>query len=120
VPDGYGIGYIIKDDSLSFVASSKHLQTRRYLDTLRAYLLDAQRMIIQLHRQANERPSFTFVDHHKGEVDARTGRPIRFTAPPTSTSAAPTTTSDKEDHLEDVMGGYVRFSSPIVRSAELR
>ncbi|KIM28229.1 hypothetical protein M408DRAFT_329582 [Serendipita vermifera MAFF 305830] len=54
--DGYGIGYIIKDDGISVVASSKHLQTRRFLDTLKQYFIDAQRMIIQLHRQANERP----------------------------------------------------------------
>lgn len=58
------------------MASSKHRQTRRFLDTLTAYLLDAQRMIIKLHRQANERPSLTFVDHHAGIVDARTGKPL--------------------------------------------
>jgi carnitine O-acetyltransferase len=38
------------------VGSSKHLQTRRFLDTLKQYLLDVRMMIIQLHRQANERP----------------------------------------------------------------
>ncbi|KAG8823583.1 hypothetical protein FRC19_003558 [Serendipita sp. 401] len=54
--DGYGIGYIIKDDGISIVASSKHLQTRRLLETLKQYFLDVQKMIIQLHRQANERP----------------------------------------------------------------
>jgi hypothetical protein len=72
--DGYGIGYIIKDDGISVYvtfntqmvqlnsshlyscASSKHLQTRRFLDTLKQYFHDVQRMIIQLHRQANERP----------------------------------------------------------------
>ncbi|GAA95450.1 uncharacterized protein L969DRAFT_299374 [Mixia osmundae IAM 14324] len=59
VPDGFGIGYIIKDDAVSIVASSKHLQTQRYLDTLRAYFLDCQRLILQLHRQANERPSYS-------------------------------------------------------------
>jgi carnitine O-acetyltransferase len=116
VPDGYGIGYIIKEDSLHFVASSKHLQTKRYLDTLRAYLLDAQRMLVQLHRQANERPSFTFVDHHKGEVDARTGRPIRFTAsPPSGAAAGP----DQGDTLEDVMGGYVCLPGSYPKCMEL-
>lgn len=42
--------------TFSSVASSKHLQTRRFLDTLKQYFHDVQRMIIQLHRQANERP----------------------------------------------------------------
>ncbi|KAI9604534.1 hypothetical protein KEM48_000651 [Puccinia striiformis f. sp. tritici PST-130] len=32
VSDGYGIGYIIKEDGLSFVISSKHLQTRRFVE----------------------------------------------------------------------------------------
>lgn len=57
VPDGFGIGYIIKDDGLSICASSKHLQTQRYLDTLRSYLLEVQRMLTQLYREANAKPA---------------------------------------------------------------
>ena len=57
VPDGFGIGYIIKDDGLSICASSKHLQTQRFLDTLRSYLLEVQRMLVQLYREANAKPS---------------------------------------------------------------
>jgi len=34
VADGFGIGYIIKDDSLSFCVASKHRQTQRFLRTL--------------------------------------------------------------------------------------
>lgn len=56
-------------------ASSKHLQTRRFLDTLQGFLLDIQRTVIHLHRAANERPS-PFVDHSGVLRDARTGRPI--------------------------------------------
>lgn len=99
--DGYGIGYIIKEDgisvycsSLSFLlskyenfdslsffqpitscASSKHLQTRRFLDTLQGYLLDIQRLLIQIHNSANERPA-PFVDHLGILRDSKTGRPI--------------------------------------------
>lgn len=73
--DGFGIGYIIKDDGISVCASSKHLQTRRYLDTLQGYLFEVQRMVLQLHRQANERPA-PFVDHAGVLRDARTGVPI--------------------------------------------
>jgi carnitine O-acetyltransferase len=73
--DGFGIGYIIKDDGISVCASSKHLQTRRYLDTLQGYLHEAQRMILQLHRQANER-SKPWVDHAGVLRDSRTGIPI--------------------------------------------
>ncbi|KAG6852742.1 hypothetical protein C0991_009408 [Blastosporella zonata] len=73
--DGYGIGYIIKEDMLSICASSKHLQTRRFLDTIQGYLLDIQRLLIQLHRSANERPA-PFVDHLGVLRDSKTGRPI--------------------------------------------
>lgn len=36
-PQGFGIGYIIKDDSISICASSKHRQTERFLVTLESY-----------------------------------------------------------------------------------
>ncbi|KAH8824225.1 acyltransferase ChoActase/COT/CPT [Flagelloscypha sp. PMI_526] len=73
--DGYGIGYIIKEDGLSFCASSKHLQTRRFLDTLQTYFHDVQKLLIQIHRSANERPA-PFVDHAGVLRDSKTGRKI--------------------------------------------
>ncbi|SAL98895.1 hypothetical protein [Absidia glauca] len=45
VSDGFGIGYIIKEDGISFVAASKHRQTERLLATLQQYLLDIQQMM---------------------------------------------------------------------------
>ncbi|KAI9496838.1 acyltransferase ChoActase/COT/CPT [Zychaea mexicana] len=45
VSDGFGIGYIIKEDGIAFVASSKHRQTERLLATLESYLLDVQVML---------------------------------------------------------------------------
>ncbi|KAG6370391.1 hypothetical protein JVT61DRAFT_12112 [Boletus reticuloceps] len=73
--DGYGIGYIIKENGISIVASSRHLQTRRYLDTLQSYLLDVQRILVQLYLSANERPA-PFLDHSGILRDSKTGRPI--------------------------------------------
>ncbi|KAI8329443.1 Choline/Carnitine o-acyltransferase-domain-containing protein [Chlamydoabsidia padenii] len=46
VSDGFGIGYIIKEDGISFVASSKHRQTERLLATLKQYLIDIQQMMM--------------------------------------------------------------------------
>ncbi|KAG6899178.1 hypothetical protein C0993_012624 [Termitomyces sp. T159_Od127] len=122
--DGYGIGYIIKEDMLSmyvwsfashccveivswlmrwFVgvscASSKHLQTRRFLDTLQAYLLDVQRLLIQLHLSANERPA-PFVDHLGVLRDSKTGRPINGN-----------TVEADDDTEEYAMPGYSFFDS---------
>ncbi|DAZ97863.1 TPA: hypothetical protein N0F65_003290 [Lagenidium giganteum] len=47
VPDGFGIGYIIKDEGIQFCASSKHRQTSRYLENLNAYLLRIQDLLLQ-------------------------------------------------------------------------
>lgn len=76
VPDGFGIGYIIKDDGITVCASSKHLQTKRFLDTLEAYLLETQRMIIETYKAANVRSQSTYIDHAGVECDVRTGLPI--------------------------------------------
>jgi carnitine O-acetyltransferase len=43
--DGFGIGYIIKDESISICVSSKHRQTRRFIDTLESYLLEIRRVL---------------------------------------------------------------------------
>ncbi|GAA5869850.1 hypothetical protein JCM16303_001818 [Sporobolomyces ruberrimus] len=74
--DGFGIGYIIKDDSIAICAASKHRQTSRFLDVLRTYFVEIHRMLKQLHQEANRKPNSVFVDHFAGEVDARSGKPI--------------------------------------------
>lgn len=43
--DGFGIGYIIKDDTISICASSKHRQTSRFMQTLESYLLEIRKML---------------------------------------------------------------------------
>jgi carnitine O-acetyltransferase len=97
--DGYGIGYIIKEDGISICASSKHLQTRRFLDTLQGYLYDIQRILIQMYRAANERAA-PFVDHLGILRDSKTGRPIHGYA------------SDSSSDSEDVaMPGYSFFDA---------
>ncbi|KAF9265981.1 acyltransferase ChoActase/COT/CPT [Marasmius fiardii PR-910] len=111
-PDGYGIGYIIKDEGLSVCASSKHLQTRRFLDTLKGYLYDVQRMIIQLHRAVNEPPA-PFVDHHGVLRDSKTGRPIN--------GSAGAEGQDDEDEYEGlVLPEYSFFGSADVELVDKR
>ncbi|PVH88110.1 carnitine acetyl transferas-like protein [Cadophora sp. DSE1049] len=43
--DGFGIGYIIKDEGISICASSKHRQTKRFVDALESYLLEIRRVL---------------------------------------------------------------------------
>ncbi|KAI8971435.1 acyltransferase ChoActase/COT/CPT [Mycotypha africana] len=47
VSDGFGIGYIIKEDGIAFCASSKHRQTQRFLNNLEAYLIDIQTLLLK-------------------------------------------------------------------------
>ena len=49
--DGFGIGYIIKDGSVSICASSKHRQTRRYVDAIESYFLEIRKLLRQTQRQ---------------------------------------------------------------------
>lgn len=62
MPDGFGIGYIIKDDAVSICLSSRHRQTRRFANTLSAYLEEIRKMIVELHKEANQRADLTFVE----------------------------------------------------------
>ena len=68
-------GYIIKDEGISICVSSKHLQGRRLLATLQAYLLEVRAMLVQMWKEANEAPE-AFMDHAGILRDARTGKPI--------------------------------------------
>ncbi|TAQ83798.1 hypothetical protein B7494_g7880 [Chlorociboria aeruginascens] len=49
--DGFGIGYIIKDDGVSICASSKHRQTKRFVDALEGYLLEIRRVLKATQRR---------------------------------------------------------------------
>jgi carnitine O-acetyltransferase len=44
-PDGFGIGYIIKDSGISYSVCSKHRQTRRYVRSLRSTLTDLKDLL---------------------------------------------------------------------------
>jgi carnitine O-acetyltransferase len=50
--DGFGIGYIIKDDVISICVSSKHRSTKRFVDTLESYLLEIRRILRITNRRA--------------------------------------------------------------------
>ncbi|KAI0513152.1 Choline/Carnitine o-acyltransferase-domain-containing protein [Xylaria bambusicola] len=50
--DGFGIGYIIKDEGINICVSSKHRQTKRFIDTLESYLLEIRRILRITGRKA--------------------------------------------------------------------
>lgn len=55
--DGFGIGYIIKDDSISVCASSKHRQTKRFVDSIEAYLLEVRKLLRTVNKGKNMKSS---------------------------------------------------------------
>ncbi|KAI3404660.1 YAT1 [Candida oxycetoniae] len=57
-PNGFGIGYIIKDDSISFCVGSKHRQTQRFLVTLNSYLQEIFEIWNQVELQRKTKLSF--------------------------------------------------------------
>lgn len=117
--DGFGIGYIIKDEGISVCATSKHLQTRRYLDTLSSYLKDVQQMVLQIHRQANERPE-SFVDHSGMLRDAKTGKVIANLMYQTPAQTPAANMLELAEQEEALTSGYSFFDSVEVQKFNRR
>lgn len=69
VPDGFGIGYIIKDDGVSFSVSSKRRQTRRFVRSLTASLHEMQALLEPITSIAVERPTLSQVQVALTNVD---------------------------------------------------
>ena len=68
--DGFGIGYIIKDDTISVCASSKHRQTKRYIDSVESYLNEIRRLLKQVKYKDSSGAKTT----RAREVDDKAGR----------------------------------------------
>lgn len=64
VPDGFGIGYIIKDNGFSFNVCSKQRQTKRYVDSLRTCLKEIQDML---------EPISNVKVHHRSSISEKSG-----------------------------------------------
>lgn len=101
LPNGFGIGYIIKDDSISICASSKHRQTERFLVTLESYLVEIQRMTQEVHAPV---PPAIVVRQHLAQTIQQ---PAPQRAPVKSPLASPVVTPASATSL--LLGGYGYF-----------
>ncbi|EGW34773.1 uncharacterized protein SPAPADRAFT_69177 [Spathaspora passalidarum NRRL Y-27907] len=86
--NGFGLGYIIKDDSISICASSKHRQTQRFLTTLKSYLLEIRNM----HRELKQRKKVAAA-----------------VAAEAAAKAIPVIVEPSPSHLNSLLGGYGYF-----------
>ena len=102
--DGFGIGYIIKDDSISICASSKHRQTKRFIDSIESYLLEMRKLLRATRqrplehkasraREAEDRP-------HIGSRSKTQGRIIHALG-----SKSPETIESKTESDDEGLGG---------------
>lgn len=105
--DGFGIGYIIKEDSISICASSKHRQTARLMYTLESYLLEIRKLL-----RATSRRTTTPRTSRARELELmsersqhRRGRLIRGDATTQARAGTETPTTDSGEIEDDGMGG---------------
>ncbi|KAF1990587.1 carnitine acetyl transferas-like protein [Aulographum hederae CBS 113979] len=118
--EGFGIGYIIKDGSVSICASSKHRQTKRFVDALEAYFLEIRKLLRQTRkgtggdksasraREAEEKQS------KKGAKAKSRGRNILAHA---GQQTAEAQEEGLEDEDEDGLGGYGFFDAGMLLQA---
>lgn len=109
--DGFGIGYIIKDDSISFCASSKHRQTKRLMHTLESYLFEIRKLLRATNRKTTSprtsRARETEDLAERLQVDSqRRGRIVRGDYRGAET---PTSITDSGDLEDDGLGGCEYF-----------
>ena len=84
--DGFGIGYIIKDDSISICTSSKHRQTKRFIDALESYFLEIRRLLRSTQQKSRSPKASRAREVERPEVVSKRGRAIR----------------GEDDHVDDV------------------
>ncbi|CUS11540.1 unnamed protein product [Tuber aestivum] len=130
--DGFGIGYIIKGDSISISVSSKHRQTKRFVDTLQSYLLEVRHMLRQTQRHAAASPARTRARGNEDQtidpaplplmttrMKSRSGRAVGTTRQPVRArdgdESTSTTSREESDGEGGMLGGYGYFDSGSVK-----
>ncbi|KAK5017759.1 carnitine O-acetyltransferase yat1 [Cryomyces antarcticus] len=120
--DGFGIGYIIKDGSVSICASSKHRQTKRFVNAIEQYFLEIRKLLKMTQRRGTSsdknatkareaeelRPKSKRMKGRGRLVGATDGKPGILTPHQEESAAA----SDDED-----LGGYGFFDAGMLRQA---
>lgn len=94
--NGFGIGYIIKDDSISICASSKHRQTSRFLVTLESYFNEVYRIF----KEVND------IREPHAPIDTKISENGYVNIKPKMPSPVPVKNNDT---LNTLLGGYGYF-----------
>ncbi|KAL7275183.1 carnitine O-acetyltransferase yat1 [Rhizina undulata] len=124
--DGFGIGYIIKDESISISVSSKHRQTKRFVDTMQNYLLEIRHLLRQTQRRTTsctrDRETKQNGELKTPLVDSRSksrGRAVGAKSPlrnsPASDESMSTGSREESDGEGGMLGGYGYFDAGSVK-----
>ncbi|KAI9792334.1 MAG: hypothetical protein M1816_002559 [Peltula sp. TS41687] len=121
--DGFGIGYIIKDDSVSICASSKHRQTKRFMDALESYFNEIRRLLRQTQRMAGSSKASRAreVDEIKHPAQStkggRFGRGRAVQQKGKMDASAVMDVDIDDDEEDDGLGGYGFFDAGMLLQA---
>lgn len=112
--DGFGLGYIIKNDSISICASSKHRQTKRFIDTLSNYFTEIRHILKQVSRESESALETVRLREIEAQAKLRSGRPLRSVSSllilNRSESDEESAVAESEDS-EYGLGGYGYFDA---------
>lgn len=117
--DGFGIGYIIKDGSISICASSKHRQTSRFVDSLEAYFLEIRKLLKQTKRRGTNNDKNMSRAREVEEKSKNSRIKSRGRNIVTETVVKPMTpqTESVQESDDEGLGGYGFFDAGMLQQA---
>ena len=112
--DGFGIGYIIKDDSVSICASSKHRQTQRYVDAVESYFLEIRKLLRSTRKAGSRDKGASRAREAEGRPDVlgKKGRAVSK-----SVNVAGDEPNGNEEEEDDGLAGYGFFDAGMLIQA---
>ncbi|KAK5172515.1 carnitine O-acetyltransferase yat1 [Saxophila tyrrhenica] len=116
--DGFGIGYIIKDGSVSICASSKHRQTKRFIDAIEAYFIEI-RKLLRAGRQRGKSEDKGASRAREAEENRPRGQRLKSRGRIIGGDVAKGEAGGDESGVasDDEMGGYGFFDAGMLQAA---
>ncbi|KAI4158886.1 MAG: hypothetical protein LQ342_007063 [Letrouitia transgressa] len=115
--EGFGIGYIIKGESISICASSKHRQTKRFMEAIESYFLEIRKLLRLVQKSRSTHSSRVREVEGKGEEgrrdQGRRGKAIKGDV----AGKGPDDNLEAEEDDEDGLGGYGFFDAGMLLQA---
>nr|OQO28514.1 hypothetical protein B0A51_06521 [Rachicladosporium sp. CCFEE 5018] len=107
--EGFGIGYIIKDGSVSICAASKHRQTKRFVDGIESYFLEIRKLIRMVQRRGT--------GGEKGSSRAREAEGMNRRGRVIEAQEGAKAEEESQGASDDELGGYGFFDAGMLLQA---